>query len=106
MGLDILERHEAPAIGRPLLTPDRAHRGQVLVGHRAPRLERNPERPELGLRYPTPTPKIRRPPERTSSVASCWARTSGLRGGRMMMPVPSRIRVVCAARKASATIGS
>jgi hypothetical protein len=49
MGLDVLERHEAPAIGRPLLTPDRAHRGQVLVGHRAPRLEWNPERPELGL---------------------------------------------------------
>ena len=49
MGLDVLEGHEAPAVGGPLLAPDRPHRGQVFVGHRAPRLERNAERPELGL---------------------------------------------------------
>ena len=42
----------------------------------------------------------------TSSVASSFARTSGLRWGRMMIPVPRRIRLVCAARKVSATMGS
>src|SRR6185436_11181101 len=49
---------------------------------------------------------MRRPFDMTSSVASSFARTSGLRWGRMMIPVPRRIRLVCAARKVSATMGS
>src|SRR5258705_4503029 len=51
-------------------------------------------------------PKSRRPPDSTSRLASSLARTRGLRWGRMMMPVPSSRRLVCAARKVSATTGS
>src|SRR5439155_1211536 len=40
-----------------------------------------------------------RPFESTSSDASCLASTTACRCGRMMTPVASRMRVVCAARK-------
>jgi hypothetical protein len=48
-------------------------------------------------------PKIRRPPERTSVEASSFASTTGLRWGRMMMPVQRRMVLVCAATNDNAT---
>ena len=59
-----------------------------------------------GSHQPTPSPKMSRPFESTSSEASCLARTSAWRWGRMMTPVPSRMREVWAARYVSATTGS
>src|SRR5271154_6579052 len=47
-----------------------------------------------------------RPLDSTSVEASSLASTTGFRCGNMMMPVPSRIFVVCAATKASETAGS
>ena len=42
---------------------------------------------------PMPIPRIIRPPDRWSSVASSLARTTGLRWGRIRMPVARRMRV-------------
>src|SRR5262245_36960241 len=47
-----------------------------------------------------------RPPERTSRVANCLAITAGLRWGRMMMPVASRMVLVWAAAQVSARVES
>ena len=47
---------------------------------------------------PTPAPRITRPRERTSIVASILAATSGLRYGTTMTLIPSRVRVVAWAR--------
>jgi hypothetical protein len=52
------------------------------------------------LRLPIPTPKMSRPLESASIEASCLASTTGLRSGRMMMPVARRKRRVCAATNA------
>ena len=43
---------------------------------------------------PTPIPSKTRPPLIRSSVATCFAATTGLCCGRMRTPVPSLIRVV------------
>src|SRR2546425_5217928 len=48
-----------------------------------------------------PMPKVSRPDDKTSSEASSLASTSGFRCGRMMIPVPSRTVLVCAARNAN-----
>ncbi len=56
--------------------------------------------------YPTPMPTINRPRDSTSTEASCFARISGLRNGRITMPVPRRMRSVRAARNASVGTGS
>ena len=56
--------------------------------------------------YPTPMPTSRRPPESTSIEAISLAKVTGLRSGRITMPVPRRIVVVRAAAKASAGTGS
>ena len=50
-----------------------------------------------------PMPKIRRPLDKTSTEASSFANTTGLRWGRIMIPVPRRTLLVGAATKASAT---
>ena len=65
---------------------------------------------------PPPSSRARgnRPPSRRSGahpssesrLASCFARTTGLRCGRITIPVASRMRVVRAAANASATSGS
>ena len=47
-----------------------------------------------GSHQPTPRPNTTRPFDRTSREASCLARTSAWRCGRMITPVPSRMRVV------------
>src|SRR4029453_6238438 len=47
--------------------------------------------------YPAPTPTRSRPLETTSMVASSLARTTGLRNGSTMMPLPTLIGVVAAA---------
>src|SRR6185312_2436138 len=44
-----------------------------------------------------------RPPDSTSRLATCLASTTGLRCGRMTIPVASLIVVVCAAAQVSAT---
>ena len=52
-----------------------------------------------------PTPKTRRPPESTSRLANSFARTSGLRCGRMITPVPTRSVVVTAPAKVKGNCG-
>ena len=47
-----------------------------------------------------------RPPESASTVIACMAHIAGVRAGICMMPVPSRIREVCAAIHASGVIAS
>ena len=56
--------------------------------------------------HPMPTPSTTRPPDRTSSVATSLARTTGLRWGRIRMPVPRRRVVVWAPTQVSQTSGS
>src|SRR6266536_4333011 len=51
-------------------------------------------------------PNIRRPFDRTSTVASSFARINGLRSGRTTIPVPSPTELVRAARNASVVTGS
>ena len=51
-------------------------------------------------------PRITRPRESTSSVATCLATTNGLRIGNTMTDVPNRTRWVMDATKASDTSGS
>src|SRR5207302_6144482 len=73
--LDAAKREESTVILRLVLRPDREHRLEVL--DRALPLvgERDAERVELGLQEPDPRPKMRRPPETTSTLASSFART-------------------------------
>jgi hypothetical protein len=47
--------------------------------------------------HPTPTPKVKRPPESTSIQASILACTMGLRYGRMITVIPNLIVFVAAA---------
>ena len=79
---------------RPHMTaspPPRApHRGQVFVERVPRRSIGTPIAAISGSRYPTPIPKISRPPESTSRLASCFARTKGFRCGRITIPVASR----------------
>ena len=51
-------------------------------------------------------PKISRPPDSTSRVASCFASTRGFLCGRITIPVASLIRSVIPARKLSPTVPS
>ena len=55
---------------------------------------------------PNPTPRVTRPPERWSSVATCLASRIGSCWAASRMPVPSPMRVVTAAAVESATSGS
>ena len=48
----------------------------------------------LGFSPPTPTPKISRPPDRTSTVAAAFAATAGERSGSKYTETPSRMRCV------------
>ena len=55
---------------------------------------------------PTPTPRIMRPFDRTSRVATSFATTAGARCGRIRMPVARRTLVLWAATNDSHTSGS
>ena len=55
---------------------------------------------------PTPTPSSTRPPESWSRVATSLARVTGLRCGRIRMPVASRMVEVAAATYAIQISGS
>lgn len=55
---------------------------------------------------PTPTPRINRPPLRTSSVAAVLASLMGLWYGSTSTEVPRRTRVVLAATKLRSVSGS
>ncbi len=55
---------------------------------------------------PTPAPRMMRPPESTSMVASIFAVTTGFRYGMMRTLVPMRMRLVSAARCAMSGSGS
>ena len=55
---------------------------------------------------PAPSPRVSRPPESTSSVATCLAATTGWRSGRTSTLVPSPIRVVTAAANDSVASAS
>ena len=56
--------------------------------------------------HPTPMPRSTRPPVSWSMVASCLASTSGLRSGRIRMPVASRMVEVWAPTQVSQVRGS
>ncbi len=56
--------------------------------------------------HPTPMPSSTRPPESWSRVATSLARVTGLRCGRIRIPVPRRMVLVAAATKASQMSGS
>src|ERR1700676_2866632 len=64
------------------------------------------DRLELGLEVADADAKISRPFDSTSSEASSFASTTGLRCGRMMIPVPRRIFEVFAATNDSEMPGS
>src|SRR5258708_13075309 len=51
-------------------------------------------------------PKIRRPPDSTSTEASSLASTSGFRNGSTITPLPSRTELVRPARNATVVTGS
>ena len=53
-----------------------------------------------------PTPRMARPPDSWSSVATSLATTTGLRWGRIRIPVARRSVVVRAATQASQISGS
>ncbi len=55
---------------------------------------------------PTPAPRIIRFSDRNWSVASSFARSTGLRSGMIRIEVPSRTRSVTPAATASADSGS
>ena len=55
---------------------------------------------------PAPTPNRKRPPERRSTLAACFAVTIGSRSITRQTPVPSLIRSVTPAAAISATNGS
>jgi hypothetical protein len=66
----------------------------------------NPRKRNSSSSQPMPTPRITRPPDSLSSVATSLAVTSGLRWGRIRMPVARLTVVVRAATKASQIRGS
>ena len=55
---------------------------------------------------PTPTPRIERPPDSTSSVAHCFANWTGSRNGSTSTSVPRLIERVTPASADSSVIGS
>jgi hypothetical protein len=55
---------------------------------------------------PVPTPRSRRPPDTTSSVAAIFASRTAGRSGVISTPVPSRMRDVAPAIAASMVSGS
>ena len=59
-----------------------------------------------GLFQPAPTPRMKRPPESTSSEATCLASTIGSCSITRLTEVPSTRSSVAAAANASATNGS
>ncbi len=59
-----------------------------------------------GWSPPTPTPKIMRPPDSTSRLATVLAISTGSRRGRMTTSLAIRTRVVTAAKVASSTVDS
>ena len=93
--------------GRLVLLPDHPQRVDGLVGAAAALVGVDAEGLDL-LAHPArrPTPRNRRPPERRSMVAQRLASWSGWCSGSTRMPVPSRIRSVCAASQASRSSGS
>ena len=74
---------------------------------RAPRRSHGtPSASNSSFIQPTPRPSSTRPPDSRSSVASSFARISGLRWGTMRMQVPRRIVGAAAAANASQISGS
>ena len=74
---------------------------------RAPRRSHGTPRASNSSRsQPTPIPNSTRPPLSASRVATSLARTTGLRSGRMRIPVPSRMVEVWAATQVSQISGS
>ena len=65
-----------------------------------------PSASNSSLSQPTPTPRLTRPPDMESSVPSDLANTTGLRWGRIKMPVPNRRVVVAVATHVSQISGS
>ena len=87
-----------------------AHRARSARTHssvRAPRRSKGTSSASNSSRsHPAPIPSRARPPVSVCSVASSLASTSGLRCGRIRMPVPSSRSVVCAPTQVSHTSGS
>ena len=74
---------------------------------RAPRSENGTPTASASSRsQPTPTPRITRPPDSTSVVATRFASCTGLWSGSTTIPVPSRSRSVWAATNVNSSSGS
>src|SRR6266545_4349918 len=78
----------------------------ILVAHFATLVEGVEAKRDKLLIQPTPTPRITRPPASASSVETTFAVRRAFRYGRMSTLVPSRTRVVHAARNARVVNGS
>ena len=106
VGVDTAEVGEASVELRVLVVPERCHGGQVLVSDGATLVVVGADRPELGLQVADADTDVTRPPLSTSRLATCLARTTGLRCGMITMPVARRTVDVLAAAHASASSGS
>ena len=89
-----------------IVLPHGAPHLEDLVQARAPVVEALAERLVLARDHPTPTPRVRRPPDSASRLASVFASSSGGCCGTTSTLVPSPISVVTAAAHVSVTIGS
>ena len=78
-----------------------AHSERIAATYSSVRLPRSwngtPMASNSSFSQPTPMPSSMRPAERWSSVASSFANTTGLRCGRMRIPVARLMRDVAAA---------
>ena len=80
---------------------------RIASSDQAPRSANGAPRSSISSRIqPTPAPRMTRPPERWSSVASALAASTGWRWGRTSTVVPSFARSVTPATMASAVSGS
>ena len=107
-GLDETPENETNSPANEALSP--AHRVRIAATYssvRAPRRSHGIPRASNSSRsQPTPMPRSTRPPVRASMVPSCLARTTGLRSGRMRIPVARRMVDVWAPTQVSQVSGS
>ena len=108
LGFDDTPENETKSPSNVTLLP--LHRVRMAATYssvRAPRRSHGIPRASNSSRsQPTPMPRSIRPPVRASMVPSCLARTTGLRSGRMRIPVARRMVEVWAPTQVSHVSGS
>jgi hypothetical protein len=106
--IEAVEGVVAPLVAGGPVREQPPHDGQALLRHvaapgGAPAREEALELLAVGAGA---APRITRPPEKRSSVATCLARYTGSRSGRTIVAVASRIRRVTPAAAARTISGS